>query len=298
MNKISKMKTISLFFFIPTIFVACSNNNDLSDAYGNFEADDVMVSAETTGKLLLLVAEEGSHLRAGDLAAIVDTTELVLKRNQLIAQQKVASSKTDNIHSQIEVQKQQLANLTIDKNRLEKLLKDGAATQKQQDDITGQIELVNRQISNINTQYITVRSEFEVFNAQIDQVNESIRKSRIYNPLDGVVLETFAETNEVVMFGKPLFKIADLSEMNLRIYVSGDQLSSIKRGQEVQVLIDKDKNSNAILSGKVGWISESAEFTPKIIQTKEERVNMVYAIKIRVKNDGSLKIGMPGEVRF
>jgi HlyD family secretion protein len=298
MNKISKMKTISLFFFIPTIFVACSNNNDLSDAYGNFEADDVMVSAETTGKLLLLVAEEGSHLRAGDLAAIVDTTELVLKRNQLIAQQKVASSKTDNIHSQIEVQKQQLANLTIDKNRLEKLLKDGAATQKQLDDITGQIELVNRQISNINTQYITVRSEFEVFNAQIDQVNESIRKSRIYNPLDGVVLETFAETNEVVMFGKPLFKIADLSEMNLRIYVSGDQLSSIKRGQEVQVLIDKDKNSNAILSGKVGWISESAEFTPKIIQTKEERVNMVYAIKIRVKNDGSLKIGMPGEVRF
>jgi HlyD family secretion protein len=298
MNKISKMKTISLFFFIPTIFVACSNNNDLSDAYGNFEADDVMVSAETTGKLLLLVAEEGSHLRAGDLAAIVDTTELVLKRNQLIAQQKVASSKTDNIHSQIEVQKQQLANLTIDKNRLEKLLKDSAATQKQLDDITGQIELVNRQISNINTQYITVRSELEVFNAQIDQVNESIRKSRIYNPLDGVVLETFAETNEVVMFGKPLFKIANLSEMNLRIYVSGDQLSSIKQGQEVQVLIDKDKNSNAILSGKVGWISESAEFTPKIIQTKEERVNMVYAIKIRVKNDGSLKIGMPGEVRF
>jgi len=292
------MKTISLFFFIPTIFVACSNNNDLSDAYGNFEADDVMVSAETTGKLLLLVAEEGSHLRAGDLAAIVDTTELVLKRNQLIAQQKVASSKTDNIHSQIEVQKQQLANLTIDKNRLEKLLKDSAATQKQLDDITGQIELVNRQISNINTQYITVRSELEVFNAQIDQVNESIRKSRIYNPLDGVVLETFAETNEVVMFGKPLFKIANLSEMNLRIYVSGDQLSSIKQGQEVQVLIDKDKNSNAILSGKVGWISESAEFTPKIIQTKEERVNMVYAIKIRVKNDGSLKIGMPGEVRF
>jgi HlyD family secretion protein len=292
------MKTNYLFLFIALILASCSVKDNRSDAYGNFEVDDIMVSAEATGKLLYFAAEEGKKMATGELAAVIDTTDLVLKRNQLFAQQKATSSKIDNIQSQIEVQKQQLANINTDKDRIEKLLKDGAATQKQLDDINGQIDLVNRQIGSTNTQYTTVGSELEVYNTQIAQVNESIRKCSIYNPLEGIVLEKYAEPNEITTFGKPLYKIADMNEMILRVYVSGDQLPQIKLSQEVEVLIDQDKKTNRELTGIISWVSESAEFTPKIIQTKEERVNMVYAVKVRVKNDGSLKIGMPGEVNF
>ncbi len=292
------MKTNYLFLILALALAACSSHNDLSDAYGNFEVDDIMVSAESTGKLLLFNAEEGKKLTANDLVAVVDTTDLVLKRDQLVAQQKAVSSKIENIRSQIDVQKQQLANLQTDKDRIEKLLKDGAATQKQLDDIKGQIELVNRQIGSTNTQYAAVQSELEVYSSQIAQVNESIRKCTIYNPSEGIVLEKFTEPNEIVTFGKPLYKIADMEEMILRVYVSGDQLPGIKLSQVVEVLIDQDKKTNRKLTGTVSWVSETAEFTPKIIQTKEERVNMVYAVKVRVKNDGSLKIGMPGEVNF
>lgn len=292
------MKTNYLFLFIALLLAACSGKEDRSDAYGNFEVDDVMVSAESTGKLLFFNAEEGKKMAAGDIVAVVDTTDLVLKRDQLLAQQKAVTSKFENIHAQIEVQKQQLANLKTDKDRIENLLKDDAATQKQLDDINGQIDLVNRQISSTNTQFVTIQSELEVYVTQIAQVNESIRKCTVYNPSEGIVLEKFAEPNEIVAFGKPLYKIADMAEMTLRVYVSGDQLPGIRLSQEVEVLIDQDKKTNRKLSGTVSWVSESAEFTPKIIQTKEERVNMVYAVKVRVKNDGSLKIGMPGEVNF
>ncbi len=292
------MKTNYLFLLLALALAACSSHDDLSDAYGNFEVDDVMVSAESTGKLLLFNAEEGKKMAANELVAVVDTTDLVLKRDQLVAQQKAVSSKIENIRSQIDVQKQQLANLKTDKDRIEKLLKDGAATQKQLDDINGQIELVNRQIGSTNTQYAMVQSELEVYTTQIAQVNESIRKCIIYNSSEGIILEKYTEPNEIVTFGKPLYKIADMEKMILRVYVSGDQLPQIKLSQEVEVLIDQDKKTNRKLTGVVSWVSETAEFTPKIIQTKEERVNMVYAVKVRVKNDGSLKIGMPGEVNF
>jgi HlyD family secretion protein len=292
------MKTNYLFLFIALLLSACSGKDDRSDAYGNFEVNDVMVSAESTGKLLLFNVEEGKKMPANELVAVIDTTDLVLKRNQLAAQQKAVSSKIENIRSQIDVQKQQIANLKTDKDRIERLLKDGAATQKQLDDINGQIDLVNRQIGSTNTQYATVQSELEVYTAQIAQVNESIRKCSIYNPSEGIVLEKFAEPFEITSFGKPLYKIANMDEMILRVYISGDQLPNIKLGQEVEVLIDQDKKTKRKMSGIVSWISETAEFTPKIIQTKEERVNMVYAVKVRVKNDGSLKIGMPGEINF
>ncbi|MCD4698085.1 MAG: HlyD family efflux transporter periplasmic adaptor subunit, partial [Bacteroidales bacterium] len=176
--------------------------------------------------------------------------------------------------------------------------KDGAATQKQLDDITGAIDLIDSQISSIKTQYSAVLSELEVINTQVEQVEESIRKCHIYNPVEGTVLEKYAEENEITTFGKPLYKLADTREMVLRVYVSGLQLAHLKIGQEVEVLVDDDKKTNRSMTGQISWISESAEFTPKIIQTKEERINMVYAIKVRVKNDGSLKIGMPGEVNF
>ncbi len=292
------MQTKYLIPIIAILLASCTGNEDLSDAYGNFEVDDIIVSAEANGKLLLLDVEEGKVLNANKLVAVIDTVDYVLKRKQLKAQKNAISSRIQNIQSQIDVQEQQKKNLLINQKRIEKLLKDGAATQKQLDDINGQIDLVDSQIESIKTQNVSVVSELEVINTQIAQVEESIKKCNIKNPIEGVVLEKYAEANEITTFGKPLYKIADMHFMILRIYVSGGQLPQIILGQEVEVLIDKNDQSNTKLKGVISWISESAEFTPKIIQTKEERVNMVYAVKVNVKNEGNLKIGMPGEVNF
>jgi len=294
-----KIKKTKLIFLLAVgLLTGCSDRGNLSDAYGNFEVDDVIISAEANGKLINFNVEEGKEIEKNQLVGVIDTTNLVLQRKQLKAQTVAVSSKIKNIEAQIKVQEQQKKNLLVDKKRIENLIKDGAATQKQLDDINGAIDMVDSQIASIQTQYTAVTTELEVIKTQIAQVEESIVKCHIYNPMDGMLLEKYAEQNEVTSFGKPLYKIADMTEMVLRVYVSGAQLPQIKIGHEVEVLIDQDKNSNRSLTGEIFWISETAEFTPKIIQTKEERVNMVYAIKVRVKNDGSLKIGMPGEVNF
>lgn len=280
------------------LFAGCGTNNDLADAYGNFEVDDVIISAEANGRLIQFRVEEGRELQKDQLVAVVDTSTLVLQRSQLKAQLRAIASKIDNIESQIKVQEQQRKNLLVDKDRAENLIKDGAATQKQLDDINGAIDLVNSQIESIKTQYAQVKAELEVVHTQVAQVEESIGKCHVYNPMEGMVLEKYVEENEITAFGKPLYKLADMKAMTLRVYVSGAQLPGIRIGQQVEVLIDKDAKTNQPLPGEVYWISGSAEFTPKIIQTKEERVNMVYAVKVRVMNDGRLKIGMPGEVNF
>lgn len=292
------MKTNYILIILAVVLSACSSNEDRSDAYGNFEVDDVIISAEANGKLMMLNIQEGQRLNNGKLVAAIDTTDLVLKRKQLKAQKTASASKLTNINSQIDVQEQQKANLTVDKNRVEKMLKDGAATQKQLDDINGNLDLIDKQISSIKTQKSAILAELDAIDAQVDQVNASIEKCQIINPITGVVLDKYAEPGEITAFGKPIYKIANTDEMYLRVYVSGAQLPNIKLGQEVQVLIDKDTETDQILTGQVSWISETAEFTPKIIQTKEERVNLVYAVKIKVSNDGRLKIGMPGEVNF
>ena len=292
------MKTNYILIILAVVLSACSSNEDRSDAYGNFEVDDVIISAEANGKLMMLNIQEGQRLNNGKLVAAIDTTDLVLKRKQLKAQKTASASKLTNINSQIDVQEQQKSNLTVDKNRVEKMLKDGAATQKQLDDINGNLDLIDKQISSIKTQKSAILAELDAIDAQVDQVNASIEKCQIINPITGVVLDKYAEPGEITAFGKPIYKIANTDEMYLRVYVSGAQLPNIKLGQEVQVLIDKDTETDQSLPGQVSWISETAEFTPKIIQTKEERVNLVYAVKIRVSNDGRLKIGMPGEVNF
>ncbi|HPE56226.1 MAG TPA: HlyD family efflux transporter periplasmic adaptor subunit [Bacteroidales bacterium] len=292
------MKTNYILIILAVVLSACSSNEDRSDAYGNFEVDDVIISAEANGKLMMLNIQEGQRLNNGKLVAVIDTTDLVLKRKQLKAQKTASASKLTNINSQIDVQEQQKANLTVDKNRVEKMLKDGAATQKQLDDINGNLDLIDKQISSIKTQKSAILAELDAIDAQVDQVNASIEKCQIINPITGVVLDKYAEPGEITAFGKPIYKIANTDEMYLRVYVSGAQLPNIKLGQEVQVLIDKDTETDQSLPGQVSWISETAEFTPKIIQTKEERVNLVYAVKIKVSNDGRLKIGMPGEVNF
>ncbi len=277
---------------------ACKSNNNLSDAYGNFEAVQVTVSSESVGKIHFLNIDEGSQPDSGSIVALIDTTDLYLKKLQLQSQKKVVSVKKSSVSSQIEVQQQQKANLLVEKNRVTKLIAEKAATTKQLDDINGSLDLIDKQVSSIQTQMDGIAEEMEVIDRQISQVNESIHKCYIHNPVTGTVLNKYAEAGEIAAPGRALYKIADLSTMELKVYVSGTQLPSVKQGQQVEVLIDVDKKTNRKLSGIVSWISPKAEFTPKIIQTKEERVNLVYGVKIRVANDGSLKIAMPAEVNF
>jgi HlyD family secretion protein len=280
------------------LLAACSGRNHKSDAYGNFEADEVIISSEVSGKLIQFKLEEGNVIDSGKLIGLVDTTDLELKKEQLIAQKNDISSRSGNIASQIEVQQQQKNNLLIDKARIEKLLKDGAATKKQLDDINGSINLVDKQILSIQTQNPGVSSQIISFDKQIAQINQNIKKSYLINPIKGTILDKYMMQDELVTPGKSLYKIADLSVITLRAYISESQLSAVKLGQKVEVLIDKGNNEMGKYEGLVTWVSSTAEFTPKIIQTKEERVNLVYAVKIKVKNDGALKIGMPGEVNF
>jgi HlyD family secretion protein len=278
--------------------LSCSKRDKLSDAYGNFEAVQVTISAESAGRIHYLNVEEGSQIDSGSVVALIDTTDLYLKKLQLQTQKTAVSVKKSSVSSQIDVQQQQKVNLTIEKNRVTRLIADKAATPKQLDDINGAIDLVDKQVASIQTQNAGITEEMEVIDRQIAQVNESIRKCYIHNPVTGTVLSKFAEAGEIAAPGRALYKIADLSVMELKVYVSGTQLPAVKLGQKVEVLIDADKKTNRKLEGVVSWISPKAEFTPKIIQTKEERVNLVYGVKVKVKNDSSLKIAMPAEVNF
>jgi len=288
------------FLIIPVLLliVACAGKKGDSDAYGTFEATELTVSAEVPGKILQLNAEEGQILKAGEAAGLIDTIDWVLKKEQLEAQKGIIASKYPGVASQIAVQQQQLKNLKVEQARFEKLYKDGAATKKQLDDINGSIDVVEKQILSVQTQNTSVGSELTALIRQIDQVNENLKRCTLINPTEGTVIDKYAEAGEMTATGKPLYKIADLKELYLRVFVSGAQLPSVKIGDKVDVIVDKNEDELSTLEGEISWISSSAEFTPKIIQTREERVNLVYAVKVRVKNDGSLKIGMPGEIRL
>jgi HlyD family secretion protein len=288
---------ISILIVIAAFTVSCVNKEH-SDAYGTFEAIDVLVSSEANGRLLKLDISEGDVIEEGTLIGLVDTTDLHLKVLQIEKQKKALDAKISSINSQIRVLQQQLENLNIEKARIESLYKDGAATQQQLDDVNGQHDLLIEQIASTKVGKESVLAEKGALDVQKKQVRESIRKCYIRNPVKGTVLDKYAEAGEVTAFGKPLYKIADLEEIRLRVYISGAQLPDVKLGQQVEVLIDRGEKDYTRLEGKVSWISPEAEFTPKIIQTKEERVNLVYAVKVLVSNDGSLKIGMPGEVNF
>jgi HlyD family secretion protein len=277
---------------------SCSSNKDQPDAYGSFEATEVTVSSLANGRILLFNVEEGQLLDSNQLVGYVDTTDLHLKKLQIMDSKNATGSRREDLAAQVAVQEQSRENILIEKNRVIRLLKDGAATQKQLDDINSSLNMIDKQIASIKSQFRGIGDQIGSTEQQIAQVRESIRNSRIVNPVKGTVLTKFAENNEVTSFGKPLYKIADLREMQLRVYVSGAQLPHIKIGDKVEVRIDQDEKTNTTMEGIVSWISQSAEFTPKTIQTKEERVNLVYAVKVRVQNNGSLKIGMPGEIKL
>ncbi|MDX8340590.1 HlyD family efflux transporter periplasmic adaptor subunit [Draconibacterium sp. IB214405] len=292
------MKKILYIISLPILFMACQSDNDTADAYGNFEAETVIVSAETPGKILELNVDKGDKIEAGYSTALIDTVQLHLQLLQLDAQQTAVVAKRQSIQSQIAVFEEQKASLEINEERITKMLKDGAATQKQLDDIQGQISVIDKQIANTKTQFTLISKEQEVLEAQKASLSDQLNRCTIKSPVSGTILETYAEQGELTTAGKALLKIADISELELKVYVSGAQLPHVKLGQQLDVMVDQNSTENQHFSGTITWISSEAEFTPKIIQTKEERVKLVYAVKVTVKNDGTLKIGMPGEVRW
>ena len=286
-------KTITLLILLGLL--SCNNNNDKADGYGNFEATEITISAEANGKIEFLNLEEGSVLEPNLLVGLIDTTQLYLNKQQLIASRNTVYSKSKNVLSQDDVLQEQLKTTLIEKRRIENMFAENAATKRQLDEIDGKVNVLKEQIKSVRTQNAPITNEAKSIDVQIEKVEDQIQKSKIINPVKGTVLAKYAEPNEITAFGKPLYKIADISEMTLRVYVSETQLPKIKIGQNVTVKIDSGTEMKPY-PGTISWISSSAEFTPKIIQTKEERVNLVYAVKATVKNDGSLKIGMPAEM--
>ena len=295
-----KRSLIYITAIFPLLY-GCKGNGTEADAYGNFEAVEVIISSEAIGKLMAFHLEEGDRLNANQVIGYIDTTQLYLTKKQLEASVEAIKSKIQNVEVQIDVLEKQKDNILREKKRVENLLADSAATSKQYDDIVGQLTVVEQQIaatkSQLNTGNRGILSEVAPLEVKIEQIEDQISKSVIRNPNSGTVLTKFAYENEITAFGKPLYKIADLDNITIRAYVAGNQLSEVKIGQEVKIKIDQQDGLRE-LPGQVTWISATAEFTPKVIQTKEERVNLVYAFKVLVKNDGSLKIGMPGEVYF
>lgn len=280
------------------ILCGCKNSNHLSDAYGNFEAKEIIVSSEVNGKVLSFNIEKGQIVKKGELVGIIDSVQISLKKKQLAAQLGVLNSNYQYLKMQTEVQEEQYKSLIRERDRLDNLYKDGAATLKQLDDITSQISILDKQIQATKTQFSLINSEKESVYVQIAQLDDQLKNCLIRNPISGTILEKYIEESELATVGKNLYKVSDLGVMDLKVYVSGSQLSNIKIGQNVDVYFDEDKKKNNKTEGTISWISSTAEFTPKIIQTKEERVKLVYAVIVKVRNDGSLKIGMPGEVVF
>ena len=311
-----KMKLQLVTIFLVTIVLSCNRNKNKTDAAGTFEADEVVVSAAASGKILSLNIDEGSVIARDSIVGLVDPTDLSLQKQQVQASIQALSEKTSNVTPQVKllkdqlgVQQTQLNNLRHERTRIENLLKEDAATRKQLDDMNFQIESVRKQMNvtqqqinvqrtNVETQNRSILSEGKPLGKKAEELQNQLNKTNIKNPVDGTVITKYAEAGEITSNGKALYKIADLSTMTLRAYVTGEQLPQIKLGQPVQILIDSGANKYRTYRGTITWISDKAEFTPKNIQTKDERANLVYAAKIKVKNDGYLKIGMYGEVKF
>lgn len=281
---------------------SCAPADDGADAYGHFEAREIVVSAQANGQILRLDLEEGATLKTGQPVGLIDTTTLALQRNQLLASMGTVRKKTQDPGPQIKVLEEQRQTLLREKTRVEALLAGKAALPKQLDDLNGQLNVLEEQIraakSNADRFNQAVLAETDPLAAQLRLLDEQIDRCYVENPIDGTVILQWAEAGELASIGKPLYKIADLRHMELRAYITGAQLSSVKPGQKVEVFFDAGKETLHSLPGTVSWISSQAEFTPKIVQTREERVNLVYAMKIAVESNGEVKIGMPGEVSF
>jgi len=296
------MNVHTLFKWLPVLCLlpACQPAADKADAYGNFESTEVIVSAQGNGPIDSLAVEEGDSLSAGQLVGYVDTTQLYLKKLQLQSSIRALQSKMPDVFTQVNDIREQIEVQKAEEQRYEKLVQGQAAPQKQLDDIRHQIAILQKELqareSQLNTSSRGLLAEVQPLQDQVSQVEDQIMRSRIINPIRGEVLVKYAEPHEVAQYGKPLYKIADLSSMILRCYISGSQLSDVRIGMQVNVKIDSGEQDYRTYQGIIEWVAAEAEFTPKVVQTKEERTDLVYAVKVRVKNDGFIKIGMPGEM--
>ena len=294
----NRFRSLIAVFFALILISGCSPTESESDAYGNFEATEVVISSEIGGKLLSWNVREGMELDSAQVVGLSDTISLSLQRAQILSQMAVVSSKRSTVDAQSAVIQEQLNVADTERNRILTMFESGAATQKQVDDVQGQIRVLNRQLESIQVQKSTITAELNALTAQTRLIEDQIQKATVINPVRGTVLANYVEFGEMVTPGKPLYRIANLKEMTLRAFVDARQLADLAIGQSVEVLTDASSSGLNTVSGTVSWISPRAEFTPRTIQTRDDRVTLVYAIKIRVPNDGTIKIGMPGEVRF
>lgn len=308
--------SILFIIIIASFFTACQPKEKNYDASGAFEANETIISAQASGILQTFMIEEGQEIKAGQEIGLIDTFTLFLKKKQLLAQIKSIGSRSPNINlqtsffdEQTTVVKTQLANLKKEQERLEKLVAANAIPKKQLDDINykyieveKQLNVIKQQkaaqVSALSTQKNSLSAEPMQLYVQIEQIDDQLNKCHIINPINGTVLTKYAEAHEMTAAGKPLYKIADLSSIILKAYITGNQLPTVKLNQQVTVMTDDGKGGFKETSGEIYWINSKSEFTPKTIQTKDERANLVYAIKVRIKNDGTYKIGMYGELKF
>nr|WP_068890830.1 HlyD family efflux transporter periplasmic adaptor subunit [Pedobacter panaciterrae] len=294
------MKKIAFALIASLFLMSCGQKEQAYDASGTFEAVETIVSAQATGTIKILNLEEGQILKAGETIGYIDTTQLYLKKRQLEAQIGAVLGKRPDVSAQVAAYQEQLKQANREQQRITNLLKADAATPKQLDDANSQIAIIKKQIaaqeSALNITSSGLNKETLPLNVQIEQLNDQLSKSKVVNETPGTVLVKYAEVNEMATVGKPLYKISDLSTIILRAYITGNQLPAVKLGQTLEVLVDAADGKYKTYQGTIEWISDKAEFTPKTIQTKDERANLVYAVKIRVKNDGFLKIGMYGEI--
>lgn len=288
-----------IYIAMALLAISCTKEAEF-DAQGTFEATEVVVSSEATGRILNFDIEEGMAIVANQAVGTIDSLQLHLQRKQLVAQQSALLASRPDVKKQVAALREQIAKQKTELRRVDNMLRDGAATQKQKDDIKAQIKILEgqleAQLSTLDKNTSTINGNSVVLEAQIAALDDRISKCRIISPVGGTVLVKYAEAGELASAGKPLMKIADLKNIYLRAYFTSDQLANVKLGDEVKVVADFGGTERYDYTGRVAWISSESEFTPKTIQTKDSRANLVYAVKIAVENDGRLKIGLAGEV--
>lgn len=291
-----------LLYLVVTLLIACSGRNSDYDASGSFEATEIIVSSEANGKILHLDITEGQHLEKGQVVGSIDSTQLYLQKMSLQANARGVRAQQPNISTQTAAIEEQISTLERERARTQNLIKENAANQKQLDDINSQIEVLRNQLSaqksTLQKSTANISAQSSAMEIQAAQIDDLLEKCIIASPITGTVLNKYAESGELAGQGTPLFKVADINNMILRAYVTNDQLSQLKLNDKVAVWVDAGDGKMRSYEGTLSLISDKAEFTPKTIQTKNERANLVYAIKINVPNDGYLKIGMYGEVKF
>lgn len=297
-----KLTKLSIFAFGALLFASCNGNGGGFDATGSFEATEIIVSSQANGKILEFNITEGQELKNEEIVGFIDSTQLYLQKLSLSKNAQGVRAQNPNISTQTAAINEQIATLERERSRVQNLIKANAANQKQLDDINAQIDVLQKQLSaqtsTLQKSSAHISAQSSALEIQIAQIDDQLAKCTIKSPISGTVLNKYAEVGELAGMGTPLFKIADINNMFLRAYVTNDQLAQIKLNDKVTVSVDAGNKEMKSYTGTINWISDKAEFTPKTIQTKSERANLVYAIKIAVPNDGYLKIGMYGEVKF